>query len=294
MDLDEIKALFQIEVLETHYGSEVVHLGACSESFRHKQLYEDKDVFYVKLQMTNKGKDPHLFSFKHFLLSDSDGYFNDPHKASDYFQSYAAPQEQLQGGLLFSIYTDVTPVDLWFNSGHLYEDSLDAILIKISMENKTDKGTSGNITTTSLHKSNPTRVCKKLLESIIEDYRIPYKKLKEGYLLRIQCPNYRRQFVLVTFEEKDDQGDEVVTLSTVCAPVSSTPETEAFLFLRLNSRLFYAAVAIQEIKGEEYYVIILKLLAATCDKMEMVKGIRAVSRQGDWLETELTGGKDLQ
>lgn len=295
MDLDDIKNLFSIKVLFTCYGRQTVEQGFCTNSTRNSQLLEDKEMFYIRLQMINKGKEPHLFSFKHFLLSDSDGYFNEPLKARDYFQSYVKPEETLEGGLIFSIYADVSPIDLWFNSGHLYEDSLDAILIKIHIDIEAKSSTLPSAPAHSLpiHESNSVFNAENLLKKVIEDHRIPYKKTQKGYYLRLQCPDYRRQFVYVNFDQKDDQGDALVTLYTICAPVPLISSDDR-IFLRLNSRFHYTTIAILELDdGLEYYTVMARQLAATCDEKELIKGLRAVSRNGDWLEAELTNGNDI-
>ncbi|MEK7485959.1 MAG: hypothetical protein AABZ60_16675, partial [Planctomycetota bacterium] len=186
---------------------------------------------------------------------------------------------------------DVSPIDLWFNSGHLYEDSLDAILIKVHIDIESESSAALKIHTT--HVVNYSRNAENLLKKIIEDHRIPYKRNSKGqYLLRLQCPDYRRQFVYVSFDAKDDQGDELVSIYTICASVPEIGNDR--LFLRLNSRFYYGMIAIQEFNGEEYYTVITRQLSSTCDEKELIKGLRSVSRSGDWLEAELNGGTDIR
>lgn len=96
----------------------------------------------------------------------------------------------------------------------------------------------------------------------------------------------RKQNVHVTFGQKDDDGNELVTYSSMCGPAN---ERNAMALLRYNTKMIHGAFAIE--KGETGEVITVRAnqLADAVDQLEITKTITAIAWQADKVEEKLLG-----
>lgn len=113
------------------------------------------------------------------------------------------------------------------------------------------------------------------------------KSTSNGLSVRLPTEGDRTQQVHVFFDGKDDQGQDVITFLSICAPVD---DRAAMTLLRANSGIFYGSYAVRKIKGQEYFVVTSSQLAPTADSAEIKSIIRSVALRADRLEKKLSGG----
>ena len=114
-------------------GEEVVSKGKCSVWARKKEVKSEKDVIYIKLKLFYEGEKIKQIVYTNFYLEDSDGYFNKAMPPDDYIEKNISKGEYVEGGLLFSLYHDIKPCRLWFDTNVSYENSKDSILIDVAL-----------------------------------------------------------------------------------------------------------------------------------------------------------------
>lgn len=99
----------------------------------------------------------------------------------------------------------------------------------------------------------------------------------------------RKQRVRVIFENTDDDGDRTILVQSLCGPAT---EKNFRWALRLNLKLAYGHFAIRRHEGEDHFVICQTLLERTTEPDELRKAILAAADRGDWVERQITGGRD--
>lgn len=111
----------------------------------------------------------------------------------------------------------------------------------------------------------------------------------ELWQITVSTGTLRRQKVQIRFGEKDADGNEIVSISSKCGPVS--PENSVAL-LKYNLKLVHGAFAIEETESGEMIVVCANQLANTIDPLEITRGISAIAWQADKVEEKLTGGDE--
>lgn len=302
--LETIKQLYRFTVLQVMQGEEIVKHGKCSQWTRRKELKNDRDLIYIKIQAVYKGTDNRAMVYAQFHMEDTEGYFSDAMPPEDYLERELSPGEQAEGGLLFACYRDISPSRLWFDTKIHYENTSDPILIDIALplpeaQTRTQffaKEELAQNFSSSVGKvlgdQSPVHETEKLIKDISERCGVPYRKITYGYLLRVALPEGRKQNVILNFSGKDDAGNDLVTIGTLCAPVGNGKNDR--VFLKLNPKMAYGAIGISTVKGQEFYVVTETYPVFTISKDIVAYAIQTIAAKGDWLEKKLTGGQDIQ
>ncbi len=130
---------------------------------------------------------------------------------------------------------------------------------------------------------------KALLKRVVAEAGLEYKKTKTGYRVVVPLAGERQQKVHVLFNGHDDDGQDVVSFLSICAPAD---DRRAMTLLRFNCKLAYAAFAVMPIGGEDHFVVTANQLAATADSEEIRKQLFEVAKRADAVEERLSGGED--
>jgi hypothetical protein len=321
--LDQVKRLYDFKILDLLKGEDVVKHGKCSQWARHKEQKNDKDVIYIQLKVVYKGEESRSILYVQFHLEDAEGYFSDAMPPEDYLEKVLGPGQTVKGGLLFAQYCDVAPCRLWFNTSILYENSANPILLDIALplpesETRSQIFARQDISRAYRPKSGkpvsqeelalsytqdiasnlsnchiiPAVATENVIKEVSQQCNIPYRKITHGYLLRVFLPGGRKQNVIVNFSGKDEQGGDLVTIGTICAPAREKEHDRSLL--KMNPQMTCGAIGISPIKGEDFYVITKTYPVASFSREVAIAAIRSMAAKGDSLENDLTGGQDVQ
>ena len=97
----------------------------------------------------------------------------------------------------------------------------------------------------------------------------------------------RKQTVVVEFGRKDDEGHDLISLTSTCGPAS---EKNSMALLRYNTKMVHGAFAVQACPSGEMIVVQANQLADTADPLAITRVITAVAWQADKAEEKLGGG----
>ena len=97
----------------------------------------------------------------------------------------------------------------------------------------------------------------------------------------------RKQTVSVQFGGKDDEGHELVSISSICGPAS---DRNAMALLRYNTKMVHGAFAVLPTPAGEMIVVQANQLADTADPLAITRVMTAVAWQADKAEEKLGGG----
>lgn len=125
-----------------------------------------------------------------------------------------------------------------------------------------------------------------LIQSFIEGTEIACVEIDEGYELVIPQPGRRRQKVYITTDRRDSDGEDIYQIFTVCT--EAAPNLFEFA-LRANMEMDYGAMAIKDIFGQDFLVIVDTQLVRTAQAAEIEKSALALAELGDDIEQILTG-----
>ncbi|MFH1418214.1 MAG: hypothetical protein ABII12_08025 [Planctomycetota bacterium] len=151
-----------------------------------------------------------------------------------------------------------------------------------------DAGESGEIEPDGSGKA-PRAGTEDLLKRVVSEAGLEYKKTRSGYRVLVPLGGERKQKVHVLFNGHDDDGQDIVSFLSICAPAD---ERQAMTLLRFNRKLTYAAFAVMSIGGEEHFVVTANQLAAAADADELRKQLFEIAKRADAVEERLGGGKD--
>ncbi len=98
----------------------------------------------------------------------------------------------------------------------------------------------------------------------------------------------RKQTVAVEFGRKDDEGHDLISMASICGPVS---EKNAMALLRYNTKMVHGAFAVRATPSGEMIVVQANQLADTADALALTRVLTAVAWQADKAEEKL-GGSD--
>lgn len=307
LTLDNVKRKYKFVIEDVLEGNDVVKANKCSQWMRKKELKAEKDLIYIKIRVTFKDIGQQPITFKQFYLEDTEGYFCDAVAPDDYLEDTLQSQQTVIGGLLFSVYQDIESCRLWFNTNLYYENSNDFILLDIALPSEVSETRTEILSKQAMlvkqytrqieynlekEKITPENQTKTIIKKLARKFGIPYKRIDNGYLLRVPLPEGRKQNIIVTFSGKDEKGNDLITIATICAPVEG--EKNNRIFLKLNPKLTFGGIGITTINDEEFYVITQTYsIQALQLKSLIIDAIEYIARQGDWLEEKLIG-KDIR
>lgn len=304
LDATRIKKNFLFTVLKSRRGEEVVEAGLAAAGVRSRERAQDKDLVHFEVELAYAGDKPQEVHPGQFTLEDSEGYLVEGLACADALRATVRAGGQASGGLLFSIYRDLEPRRLWFDSGQRYADTGDPLLLDVPLAADappaepswreaaaSDYGRQVQAAQASGHVA-PLTQTEALLAGLSRTLHLPYKKLANGYMFRVPLPGGRRQCVLMSFSGKDEEGSDLIKFLTLCAPADDGGANHEH-FLRTNPSLSYGSIGLARIGDHDYYVITHTQLAETADPEELIKSVTYLARRGDELEDSLTGGEDI-
>ena len=97
----------------------------------------------------------------------------------------------------------------------------------------------------------------------------------------------RKQTISVQFGGKDDEGHELLSISSICGPAS---DRNAMALLRYNTKMVHGAFAVLPTPAGEMIVVQANQLADTADSLAITRVMTAVAWQADKAEEKLGGG----
>lgn len=125
-----------------------------------------------------------------------------------------------------------------------------------------------------------------LVSEITRDTKIDVTENDDGFILKVPLPGNRSQKVYVSIGRRDADGENLFQIYTVCT--EATGELYEFA-LRMNMELDYGALALQEMYGRDFLVIVDTQLVRTAQPVEVEKSILTLAEVGDDIEKILTG-----
>lgn len=303
LTLDTIKEWYQFSILDFLQGERVVNNGKCSQWIRNKERKNEKDIVYIQIAIEYSGQELKNILYNHFYLEDADGYLNKALPPEGYLDRILNNGDRVEGGILFSLYRDATPVRLWFDTGICYENSQDAILLDIALPVENSHTRTQFFEQEKLIQSYSRQIpdqqkneCQKnkletLIQEISKNPDISYKKSSSGYILRVQLACGRKQNLILN-NITQGEGHNILSLGTICASARDPQKDRALL--RMNPTMSYGSIGIARIENEEYYVITENFFFTDLDAQSIYDVIQYIAKKGDWLESTLTGGLDIQ
>lgn len=135
----------------------------------------------------------------------------------------------------------------------------------------------------------PTARRQLLVEHALEGTEIAGEAKPYGYRLEVPLPRGRKQMVRIAFDRSRPGEDPILLIITLCGP--SRPDLHGWA-LKQNRLLRHGRLAIDEVSGQEVYVL-LDALPDTVDPIDLRDVILAIAADGDWVEEQLTGKDEL-
>ena len=136
-------------------------------------------------------------------------------------------------------------------------------------------------------KSEQVLDARALMKEALAGAKIKATRRGSRYSLTVPLSSGRTQKVVVAFgESKDEEGLQLITIHSVCAPADPRLYKRA---LEMNLKLPYGAIAIAELKKRNYFVLVDTQLALTAQALEIRRSVISVARRADAIEKQLTG-----
>ena len=104
--------------------------------------------------------------------------------------------------------------------------------------------------------------------------------------VRVPQPGNRWQWVYIEDCTAELAAERVVKIYSICCPAQETYFRRA---LELNATVSYGSVAIDDVQGKPYFVMVNTYPRATCDPGEVRRSVLDVGRWADEVERVLTG-----
>jgi len=146
-------------------------------------------------------------------------------------------------------------------------------------------GTAGGMNFDALSAAAPDP--KDLVRNVVQSAGWQLEEAGDGWHVTVPIGSLRKQVVTVDFSAKDEEGNAIVSYSSVCGP--ATPKN-AMVLLRFNQKMVHGAFAVQTTPSGDVVVVQANQLADTADPLEVTRTITAVAWQADQAEEKLTGG----
>lgn len=124
-----------------------------------------------------------------------------------------------------------------------------------------------------------------LFQAFRDQKLVTWQRQKEQYRLEIVFPSGRRQTVFVE-PSHHSTVERLLTITSVCAKADPAYYETA---LRLNAEILHGALALREILGEWYFVMIDTYPRSTVDAEEIRRSVLEVAHRADAVERLLTG-----
>lgn len=128
---------------------------------------------------------------------------------------------------------------------------------------------------------------KQLVRSVVQSAGWHVSEHDDVWQVTVPVGTLRKETVTVDFSGKDDEGDAIISYTSVCGPAS---EKNAMLLLRYNNKMVHGAFAVRKSDSGEMIVVQGNQLASTADTLEVTRLINAIAWQADKVEDKLGGG----
>ncbi len=137
-----------------------------------------------------------------------------------------------------------------------------------------------------------------MIQEISRDEDYDVEKIEDGFIMDIPvlykseecesdtCEEVRRQFVYITANRKSGDGEDMYQVFTICAPEDERFYKSALL---LNMNLPFGAIAISQVEGKSYFVLVDTYLVSDVSTKEMELSILSLAKAGDRIEKILVG-----
>jgi serine/threonine-protein kinase len=114
---------------------------------------------------------------------------------------------------------------------------------------------------------------------------VTWTRTGDQFCLKVTLPDGRGQTVYV--ESTDHPTEQrLLTIFSTCCPVEASYFERA---LRLNAVVSHGGIAIRDLDGQSYFVMVDTYPSATVDTEEIRKSVLEIACQADLIEQELTG-----
>ncbi len=129
---------------------------------------------------------------------------------------------------------------------------------------------------------------KSLMRSVASAAGWQAQETGDAWQIVVPIGALRKQTVIVQFGIKDDEGHDLISITSVCGPAS---DKNAMALLRYNTKMVHGAFAVQATPSGEMIVVQANRLAETADPLALTRVMTAVAWQADKVEEKL-GGSD--
>ncbi|MGD9854111.1 MAG: serine/threonine-protein kinase [Planctomycetaceae bacterium] len=128
------------------------------------------------------------------------------------------------------------------------------------------------------------------IETLIHDAfdglsAVQWTRTRDRFQLQVTLPDGRGQTVYIEDSDHHAEG-RLLTIFSTCCPAHPSYYEPA---LRLNAHVSHGGIAIRDLNGQSYFVMVDTYPRATIDTEEIRKSVLEVARQADRVERELTG-----
>lgn len=114
---------------------------------------------------------------------------------------------------------------------------------------------------------------------------VTWTRKENQYQLKVPLTDGRGQTVYI--ESSDHASDHrLLTIFSTCCPVQPHYFEQA---LRLNNEISHGGIAIRDVDGQSFFVMVDTYPSATVDAEEIRQSVFEIARQADFIEHKLTG-----
>jgi membrane protease subunit (stomatin/prohibitin family) len=128
---------------------------------------------------------------------------------------------------------------------------------------------------------------KDLVRSVANSAGWQVQEAGDAWQIVVPVGPLRKQTVSVQFGRRDDEGHELISISSICGPAS---DRNAMALLRYNTKMVHGAFAVLTTPSGEMIVVQANQLADTADPLAITRVMTAVAWQADKAEEKLGGG----
>lgn len=125
-----------------------------------------------------------------------------------------------------------------------------------------------------------------LVREALAERGVEYEGRGERFEVTVPLEDGRSQRVFIEATTDGPVVDRLVKIYSICAPLRDTYFRRA---LELNAKVPHGSIAIEEIDGQEHFVMGNTYPRATCDPEEVRRSVFDIARWADTVEKVLTG-----
>ncbi len=130
---------------------------------------------------------------------------------------------------------------------------------------------------------------KSIVRSVATAAGYPLEESGDAWRLTLAVGPLRKQVVSVRFDQTDEAGNQLVSISSLCGPAT---DKNAMALLRYNSKLVHGAFAVATDGGQEMIVVQCNLLHDDVTALDVSRILTAIAWQADKAEQSLLGSED--